>query len=80
MDPRPVDQWVEILGSLPKSAAYAPEEVFARRIIGDFTGYEHPDGKPATRARRQSRLDHDVKELASALRAYGRLHEAPVSG
>ncbi len=75
MDARPVTQWTEIFENLRRTcgATLTPEAI-AVRILGDLIGYEHPNsGNAVTRQRRQINKDHDVAELANAIRALVRL-------
>jgi hypothetical protein len=63
MDPRPIDQWTEILGKLPAPEGVVPEMIMARRILGDLVGYAH----------RKFTILRDSEELAHAMIAYARM-------
>lgn len=63
MDPRPVEQWVKILGDIPSPMGQHMERDMADRILGDIVNYRH---KAKTRSR-------DAAELANAMQAYARM-------
>jgi hypothetical protein len=58
MQPRSVEQWKEILSSLP--APGSPELAMADRVLGDLVGYRH----------HSSQRNRDAAELANAMLAY----------
>lgn len=73
VNPRPVEQWLEILGALPSPEGVSTEKIMGRRIIGDLTGYSFPSGNAQTRARREGAADRDAQEIANAMTAYARM-------
>lgn len=74
MDPRPVEQWIEIFSKLPAPAGMNSDRICAERVIGDFVGYTHPSGSEATRKRRQANKNRDSIELKNAMIAFARMY------
>lgn len=71
MDPRHPDQWEQIITKILEEIRPGEDIdiAVATRIMGDFVGYQHPNGNPKTRARRQANKDRDTIELANAIKA-----------
>lgn len=63
MEPRSVEQWMEIMRRMDVPAQARPEAAVADRILGDLVGYSH----------RSKNRTRDGGELANAMLAYARL-------
>ena len=73
-DPRPIEQWSEILGNILAPEGQNTDKLCAFRVLGDIEGYQHPSGNEATRKHRVRIKDRDSQELANAMIAFARMY------